>query len=150
MLAHNQTFSVSTPDAASIDSVALMRMGSVTHNFDMDQRYIPLTFRQGGTAGTLSVDAPANPNVAPPGRYMLFILKNGVPSVASLLTVSARRRRHLAAQPARRAHGHGDRRQRGSLAWTASTDDRGVTEYRDPPLHHGRASLRPRPTASPP
>ena len=36
-----------------------MRMGSVTHDFDMDQRYMPLTFRQGGT-GTLSVDAPAN------------------------------------------------------------------------------------------
>ncbi len=49
VLSHNQTFSVSTPDAANIDSVALMRMGSVTHNFDMDQRYIPLTFRQGGT-----------------------------------------------------------------------------------------------------
>ena len=34
------------------------------------------------------MDAPANPNVAPPGRYMLFLIDDkGVPSVASLLQV---------------------------------------------------------------
>jgi hypothetical protein len=34
----------------------------------------------------LSVQTPANSNLAPPGHYMLFILNtNGVPSVASIV-----------------------------------------------------------------
>jgi hypothetical protein len=35
-------------------------------------------------AGSLTVQAPANANLAPPGYYMLFIVNgNGVPSTAA-------------------------------------------------------------------
>ncbi|WP_349260739.1 galactose oxidase-like domain-containing protein [Actinocrinis sp.] len=45
---------------------------------------MPLQFS--AAAGTLSVQTPANANLAPPGHYMLFILNtNGVPSVASIV-----------------------------------------------------------------
>jgi hypothetical protein len=38
------------------------------------------------SAGSLSVQTPANANLAPPGHYMLFILNtSGVPSVASIV-----------------------------------------------------------------
>ena len=77
-------FNVSTPDASSISSVVLMRLGSRTHGFDMDQRIVPLTFQ--ASAGALSVQAPGNANLAPPGYYMLFLVNTaGVPSVATFL-----------------------------------------------------------------
>jgi hypothetical protein len=83
-----QTISVQTPDAASIGSVVLMRIGSVTHNFNMSQNYVPLTFQV--VSGGLNAQAPANGNTAPPGYYMLFIVNtNGVPSVSAIVNVSA-------------------------------------------------------------
>jgi hypothetical protein len=80
-LTYGSQFTVQTPDAANISSVALLRLGSVTHAFNENQRYVPLTFSAG--TGSLNVTAPANANFAPPGYYMLFIVNNtGVPSVA--------------------------------------------------------------------
>ncbi len=81
-LSFGQGFTVQTPDAARIGSVVLMRFGSVTHDIDMGQRYVPLTFTAG--SGTLNVTAPANANLATPGNYMLFLVDtNGVPSVSA-------------------------------------------------------------------
>ena len=45
---YGQPFTVPTPDAANIASVVLMKAGSVTHSFDMDQRYVGLTFAAQG------------------------------------------------------------------------------------------------------
>ena len=70
-----------TLNAARIASVALIRYGSVTHSINMSQRYVPLAFTAG--SGTLTVTAPVNANLAPPGNYMVFIVdSNGAPSVA--------------------------------------------------------------------
>ena len=75
---------IGTPDASSIQKVALVRLGSVTHDDNMEQRYVPLNFTAG--SGSLSATIPANVNVAPPGYYMLFILNAaGVPSVAKMV-----------------------------------------------------------------
>jgi hypothetical protein len=82
----NTTFFVGTPDAVSIASVALIRTGAVTHFFDQNERYLPLTFTQ--TTGGLNVTAPVDTNLAPPGFYMLFIVNStGVPSVAPFVQV---------------------------------------------------------------
>lgn len=79
-------FSVTTPNATQIVSTALVRLGAVTHAFDQDQRYVPLTFQQ--AAGGLTVQSPTSANLAPPGYYMLFIVNsNGVPSGASIIKV---------------------------------------------------------------
>jgi hypothetical protein len=78
------SISVQTPDASRIATVSLIRLGSVTHSFNMDQRFLQLPFTV--TGGTLNIQAPANANLAPPGHYMLFILDgNGVPSVAAIV-----------------------------------------------------------------
>ena len=79
-------FFVGTPNGANIGAVNLLRLSSVTHAFNMNQRFVKLTFQQ--TAGGLTVQSPANANLAPPGHYMLFILdNNGVPSVASIVRI---------------------------------------------------------------
>jgi hypothetical protein len=75
------SFSVDSADAGSIGSVALIRDAAATHAFDQNQRYVPLTFSAG--TGVLSVTAPPNGGVAPPGYYLLVIKNSaGVPSVA--------------------------------------------------------------------
>lgn len=74
--AYGETFRVEVN--GDIGRVALLRCGSVTHSYDPDQRYIGLVFAQQG--GTLTVTAPPNGGVAPPGYYMLWVLDvNGVP-----------------------------------------------------------------------
>ena len=81
---YNKTFSIPTPDAASITKVALIRAGATTHADAMDQRYVPLTFTIG--TGKLTAKGPLNSDYAPPGYYMLVIINsNGVPSVMPLV-----------------------------------------------------------------
>jgi hypothetical protein len=80
------SFTVQTPEAASISKVTLVRLSSVTHAINMNQRFNTLAFTRG--TGSLSVTAPANANLAPPGHYLLFLLSDqGVPSVAKVLRV---------------------------------------------------------------
>jgi N-acetylneuraminic acid mutarotase len=55
----------------------------------MDQRYVGLSITN-RTATTLTVKMPPNANVAPPGYYLLFILMNGVPSVAPFIRLGNR------------------------------------------------------------
>ena len=86
-IAYGQRFSVQTADAASISKVTLIRLGSVTHAFDMNQRLATLSFTR--TATGLDITPPANGSLAPPGHYMLFIVKNGVPSVGSVVWLSS-------------------------------------------------------------
>jgi hypothetical protein len=83
---YGSNFLVSTPDGGTISSVVLIRSGAVTHFFDENERFVPLSFTQ--TAGGLNVTAPANANLAPPGYYMLFIVNSaGVPSIAPFLQI---------------------------------------------------------------
>ena len=65
-----------------IDKVALVRLGSVTHHIDMNQRYVPLEFSlTPGVLFSLTVEAPDNGTYAPPGYYMLFLISDdGAPS----------------------------------------------------------------------
>ena len=99
---YNAPFAISTPDAASISKVALVRLGAVTHSVNMEQRYVPLSFTAG--SGAVNATAPANANVAPPGVYMLFVIDaDGVPSVAKMVRVgSAARPRRSPAVPTAR------------------------------------------------
>lgn len=86
-ISYRQTFAVGTPQAASISQVTWLRLGSVTHSFDMDQRFQRLAFTR--ASNTLNVTAPAGGRLAPPGYYMLFIVdNNGVPSVAKIIQLA--------------------------------------------------------------
>ena len=86
-VAYGQTFFIGTADATSITKATWIRLTSTTHAFNMDQRIDQLTFT--ATTGGLNVVAPADPNLSPPGYYMLFLLNgNGVPSVARMIRIN--------------------------------------------------------------
>src|ERR1700730_16251330 len=86
VIGYGTSFQVQTPDVANIASVVIMKNGSVTHAFDMDQRLVGLSFTPG--SGVLNVTGPPNGNIAPPGYYMIFLINtSGVPSVAKFVQV---------------------------------------------------------------
>jgi hypothetical protein len=87
---YGSTFTVGTSNTAGITQVTWLRLGSVTHAFNQDQRFNNLTFSV--TSPTqLKVTAPANPNLAPPGYYMMFLINSaGVPSVARFIHLDAK------------------------------------------------------------
>ncbi len=100
-ISYGNSFSVATPDATNISSAVLVRNGTVTHAFAMDQREVGLTFTAG--SGALTVTAPPNGNIAPPGYYMLFILNtSGVPSQGTFIRVTASPDFSVATTPASR------------------------------------------------
>jgi galactose oxidase len=83
---YGQTFTVATPNAAQITDVRWIRLASVTHAFDMNQRANKLSFTRTSTG--LNVTAPTSSNLAPPGHYQLFILnRNGVPSAGKVVRI---------------------------------------------------------------
>ncbi len=97
-LAPGQRFTVCTPQAATVSSVALVKPGAATHGFNQDQRYVPLEFmRVTGANPRLLVIAPPSMNHAPPGDHLLFVVdsagvpagKNAVPSVGRWVRVQA-------------------------------------------------------------
>jgi hypothetical protein len=82
---YGQTISVTSPDAASITTINLIRDGSTTHDYNMTQHIVNVPFTR-EPDGTLELQMPTNPNDAPPGPYMLFLLNNlGVPSHAAMM-----------------------------------------------------------------
>lgn len=78
-------FTVST-NSSNITRVTLLGLGATTHSHNMGQHFNELTASHSGT--TLTVTAPPNANVCPPGYYMLFVLANGVPSVAKFVQIT--------------------------------------------------------------
>ncbi|KAJ3062219.1 hypothetical protein HK102_008841 [Quaeritorhiza haematococci] len=82
-LTYGSTFTLSTTtDARKVDFVSFVRYGTSTHSMDMDQRLVELKI-VGYNATTMVLEAPANGALAPPGNWMLFLVRDGVPSVAA-------------------------------------------------------------------
>jgi hypothetical protein len=83
---YGQTFEVQTPAPNQVRRVSWVRLSSVTHAFNTNQRINFLKSTAAG--GKLMVTAPAGANVCPPGHYMLFLLSvKGVPSVAKTIRI---------------------------------------------------------------
>ncbi len=107
----NTDFPVLVPHRASVDEVALLALGSMTHSFDMGQRSVQLRLQPGhrtlkvGAQGELEeagageclkstltcydkylVQAPTSRELAPPGHHMLFVLdRDRVPSLGKMV-----------------------------------------------------------------
>lgn len=84
---YTQTFPVSLSDAEDlgVGSVSFIRLSAVTHAFNSGQRYLPLAFEVQGPQ-LIDVAAPGDPDLAPPGHYMLFVTsQGGVPAVAPIV-----------------------------------------------------------------
>ena len=64
-----------------ITRAELISAASVTHSSDPNQRFVELPLTESGDQ--IGLNVTTNPNIAPPGWYMLFVTNaNGVPSVA--------------------------------------------------------------------
>ena len=86
-LSYGQSFTVETPDAATVTRGTLIRLSSVTHAFNMSQLIYGLTLAASGST-SVSTTAPGNANLAPPGPYMLFLINgSGVPSEAKMVLI---------------------------------------------------------------
>jgi len=89
---NGSTFGIRTDiPSDAIESVMLMRFGSVTHLVDGDQRGVELPIKARKGRRLIMVAAPPNGDVAPPGPYMLFVNrktdKGPVPSRARSVMV---------------------------------------------------------------
>jgi hypothetical protein len=83
---YGATVRIGTPQAAGIRWASLVKNGVTTHSFDSGQRLVDVAFTR--DAAGLDATVPANPNVAPAGWYMLFLVDDrGTPSVASWVHV---------------------------------------------------------------
>ncbi|MFT4621414.1 MAG: hypothetical protein ACI8PZ_000066 [Myxococcota bacterium] len=70
VVGYGQSFTATC--SGTVERVAMIRFGSVTHGSNYDQRYVGLRFDQAGN--TLSIQAPPSGNIAPPGFYMLWVV----------------------------------------------------------------------------
>ena len=86
-LAYGKPFTICVPTEDSLTRAVLIRPGMTTHSFDQNQRYVPLSrVTKLDDPSRLLVTAPASPDSAPPGDYMLFLTGSAdggdVPSIA--------------------------------------------------------------------
>ncbi|MDX6401411.1 MAG: hypothetical protein QOF27_2017, partial [Gaiellaceae bacterium] len=124
--AYGASFDVTTPNAAQIAHVSLIRSPSVTHAFDQNQRFQFLNFTAG--SGKVTVQAPANANLAPPGDYLMFLVDtNGVPSTGSFVRISATGDVTPPSAPANLTATPTSGQV--ALSWNASTDAGGIAGY---------------------
>lgn len=84
---HGDDIEIRTPDAADVQKVVIVRCGSVTHNFNPDQRHVTLEFKR--TAGDIvQAKIPAEPNVAIIGYYLLSVIDStGRPSPGRFIQI---------------------------------------------------------------
>jgi galactose oxidase len=88
VVSYGHAFKLGVPRAAEIVKVTWIRLASVTHSFDQNQRLNTLAFTKG--QDEITVTAPANANLCPPGHYMLFLVDDrGVPSIGHIARISA-------------------------------------------------------------
>ena len=81
-----ETFDVAMGGSGTVSRVVMIKTASVTHSWNMEQRFVELTFQQNGNH--LRVQAPTRAADAPPGFYMLFAFNAaGTPAVAPILRV---------------------------------------------------------------
>jgi hypothetical protein len=82
---YGETFFLGTSGAGSQPKVSFVRLPSVTHGTNQDQRLVfvdPVL-----TAGGINVTVPTSSSKLPPGHYMVFVLNGNVPSEAAIIRV---------------------------------------------------------------
>jgi hypothetical protein len=86
-VSYGEEFSISVK-AEHVGGVSWIRLSSVTHAFNQNQRINLLSFK--AHDNTLKLTAPATAEICPPGHYMLFVLsQDGVPSKAKIMRVGS-------------------------------------------------------------
>ncbi|MGI9595596.1 MAG: DUF4214 domain-containing protein [Acidimicrobiales bacterium] len=85
-LTAGQALDLAVSSGPEVNRVTLVKSGSVTHSFNMDQRFIELGFAVNGN--TVSTRLPTNDAEITPGFYLLSVLdENDIPSVSELIKI---------------------------------------------------------------
>lgn len=82
---YGETIFLATSGAGLQPKVILVRLPSVTHGTNQDQRLVSID--PVPVPGGINVTIPTSPSKVPPGHYMLFVLNGGVPSVSTIIRV---------------------------------------------------------------
>ena len=77
---YGRNFTVDCTDHASIKKIVLIRPGSMSHHTDTEQRHIPFTINASEFGfrvvnNRLVARMTNDPSIAPPGYYMVFVIK---------------------------------------------------------------------------
>ncbi len=89
-IAYGRPFNVAyqEPVHGKVVRASMVRLSSVTHSFNQNQRINFLEIAANPEGG-ITLTAPPNEKVCPPGHYMLFLLSDlGVPSIAQILQIT--------------------------------------------------------------
>lgn len=127
---YGQSITIPSPDAANINRVSLVRLGATTHHYDTNVRLIWLQITSRGSS-SITVSAPLNSNLAPPGYYMIHVLNSSlVPSTAKIIQIPGT----ASTPPPLPAQVQGLTASTVSstqinLSWTANPPADGVTHY---------------------
>ncbi len=81
-----QKINLAVSAGADVTRATLVKSGSVTHSFNMDQRFVELPFTTNGNQ--ITVTLPANDATITPGYYLLSVLdENDIPSESQMIHV---------------------------------------------------------------
>jgi hypothetical protein len=88
-ITYGGSINLKVSEELEIEKVTWIRLSSVTHTNNQNQRINFLKFDQKGE--DLTVTAPKEPQICPPGHYMLFAISKreagGVPSTAEIIQI---------------------------------------------------------------
>jgi galactose oxidase len=86
-VALGSSFQVTVGPEAGVESVTWVRLGSVTHGFNMNQSFVRIASK--AVANGRAAVAPGDSRHAPPGHYLMFALSaEGVPSLGRMIRLS--------------------------------------------------------------
>ncbi len=84
-IGYSSNFTIGFSNVTSLDRIVLNRLVGSTHGVHSDQRQIVLECTVGATSANCA--APPNNYIAPPGVYMVFVLYEGIPSMAKYVSL---------------------------------------------------------------
>ena len=120
---YGQSITIPTPNPSSISRVSLVRLGATTHHYEANVRLIWLQIT-GTSSNSITVSAPLNANLAPPGYYMIHVLDSSlVPSTAQIIQIPGTGSGGTASCSSNWINRYCcSRIAQINLAWTANTD----------------------------
>jgi hypothetical protein len=84
---YGESITIPTPNASSITRATLVKLPDTTHHYDSNMRCLMLAV-ESNTSSSVTVEAPLNANLAPPGYYYIHVLNgSGIPSAARIVMI---------------------------------------------------------------
>lgn len=84
---YSNSITIPTPNASSIDRATLVKLPDTTHHYDANMRCLILDV-ESSTSSSVTVEAPLNSRLAPPGYYYIHIINSsGIPSAARIIRI---------------------------------------------------------------